>query len=108
MMLISIEKTTRLYLSSNLIWALLSALVAGFVTARVARRSPVAHGVALAVPFLLLSLYNLNKGLGGRHTFFVVAFNLFVPLAFIWGAYLAGQRRPATSSNPAVTRPSEV
>ncbi len=97
----SFDTPTRVYLSSNLIWTVLSALLAGFVTGRVARRSPVAHGIALAIPFLLLSLYNLNKGLGGRHTFFVVAMNLFVPLAFVWGAYLTGQQRTGRSGIPA-------
>lgn len=98
----SFDTPTRLYLSCNLLWALGSALAAGYIAGEVARRKPVAHGAALAVPFLLLGLYNLNKGLGGRHTFFVVAFNLFVPLGFIWGAYLAGERSglPTTKLQP--------
>ncbi len=95
----SFDTPTRLYLSCNLLWALGSALVAGYTAGRVARRKPVAHGVALAIPFLLLGLYNLNKGVGGRHTFFVVAFNLLIPLGFIWGAYLAGRRGRRYSVN---------
>jgi hypothetical protein len=90
---LSFDTPTHTYLSANLVWALLSALAAGYTAARVAHRAAIQHGVALAVPFLALSLFNLNKGLGGRHTPFVVAFNTLVPLAFIWGAYLAGQRR---------------
>lgn len=91
----SFDTPTRLYLGANLTWAIVSALAGGYLTGRVARRSPVVHGVAAAIPFLLLGVFNLNKGLGGRHTPFVVAFNLLVPLAFIWGAWLSPARRRA-------------
>ncbi len=97
---LSFDTPTRLYLSCNLLWALASALVAGYATGRIARRHAVGHGVALAVPFLLLSLYNLNKGAGGQHTFFVIAINLLVPLGFIVGSFFAVRRHGAPRNRP--------
>jgi hypothetical protein len=95
----SFDTDTVPYLACVLVWAIAAALLSGFVAGRVAGHSPTAHGVALAVPFLLLSLWNLNKGLGNRHTPFVVSINLFVPLALIWGSHLAerGRRRRAVT-----------
>ena len=93
----SFDTPTHLYLSCNLLWAFLSALLAGFATGRVARRNPVAHGFALAVPFLVLSLFNLNKGLGGLHTLFVIGINVLVPVGFLLGSSLAGRRRGVAS-----------
>lgn len=90
---VSFDTPTRLYLASNCAWAVLSAGVAGYVTAAVARRSPLLHGLLLAVPFLALSLYNLNKGFGGRHTLFVLSINLLVPLSFLLGAWLWSRRQ---------------
>lgn len=88
----SFDTPTIPYLGFNLVWALLAALAGGYTAGRVAHRSPVTHGIVIACLFLLLSLYNLNKGVGGRHTGFVVAFNFLVPLAFIWGAWFVSQR----------------
>lgn len=98
----SFDTPTRLYLACNASWAFVSALAAGFAAGRVARRHPLAHGVALAVPFLLLSLFNLNKGFGGRHTLFVVCINILVPLGFILGAFFAENRRKTAELNRTV------
>ncbi len=91
----SFDTPTHLYLSCNLLWALVSALVAGYATGRVARRHAVAHGVGLAVPFLVLSVFNLNKGIGGRHTLYVIGINLLVPIGFVVGSFLAVRRHGA-------------
>lgn len=89
----SFDTPTAAYLGANLAWALLSATLAGYTAARVAHRKPIAHGLAVAVPFLLLIPFNLYKGLGGRHTPFVVSFNLLVPVAILLGAWFFSLRR---------------
>jgi hypothetical protein len=90
---LSFDTPTRGYLLSNLTWAVLSALVAGYTAARVARRSPMTHGLVLAVPFVAVALYNLNKGVGGRRTLFVLSYNTLVPLAVLAGAFLYSRVR---------------
>ena len=90
----SFDTPTPLYLTCNLLWTLLAAGLAGYTAARVAHRSPVLHGVLLAVPLLLLAAFNLQKGLGGQRTGFVLAINLLSPAACIFGAWLAPSRRP--------------
>jgi hypothetical protein len=89
----SFDTPTVPYLTANLLWAVLAALAGGYTAARVAHRAPVVHGVMTAIPFVLLSLFNLYKGLGGRRTAFVLGYNTLVPLAFILGAYLLSLRR---------------
>jgi hypothetical protein len=90
---LSFDTPTRPYLLCNLTWAVLSALLAGYTAARVARRSPMTHGIILAVPFVALAVYNLNKGVGGRRTWFVLAYNTLVPLAVLVGAFLYSRIR---------------
>lgn len=90
---LSFDTPTRPYLLSNLTWAVLSALLAGYIAARVAKRSPMAHGIVLALPFVALAIYNLNKGVGGRRTWFVLAYNTLVPLAVLVGAFLYSRVR---------------
>ena len=89
----SFDTPTPAYLTINLVWGLFSALLAGYTAARVAGRSPVLHGVAVAVPLLLLGLYNLHKGLGNRNTPYVLALNLLVPVCCVLGAALYHGRR---------------
>ena len=84
----SFDTPTPFYLTCNLLWALLAALLAGITAARVAKRSSLGHGVALAIVLLPLCLFNLNKGLGDRRTPFVLAINLLVPVFCILGASL--------------------
>ena len=84
----SFDTPTVPYLVANLVWAVLAALLAGYTAARVAHRSPVIHGVITAIPFFLLSVFNLSKGIGDRRTPFVLAYNLLVPLAVILGSGL--------------------
>lgn len=93
---LSFDTPTVPYLTSNLVWSVLAALLAGYTAARVARQAPIRHGLYLMVPFVLLSLYNLNKGLGGRRTAFVLAYNILVPLGVLFGAWLQSRLRPGT------------
>ena len=97
----SFDTPTPLYLSCNLVWGLIAAVLGGYTAAKVAHRSPVLHGIVVALPLLLLGLYNLHKGLGNRNTPFVLAFNLLVPVACVAGAWLrslpdAAARRAGT------------
>ena len=89
----SFDTPTPAYLTCNLVWGLLAAILGGYTAARVARRSPVLHGVAVALPLLFLAVYNLHKGLGNRNTPYVLAFNVLVPLCCIVGASLYRSRR---------------
>ena len=89
----SFDTPTPLYLSCNVIWGLVAAILGGYTTGKVARRSPVVHGVIAAIPLLLLGLYNLHKGLGDRNMPYVLAMNLLVPVAFVVGAWLATHNR---------------
>ncbi len=86
------------YAVADLVWAVLAALLAGYTAARVAHRSPVIHGVITAIPFFLLSAFNLSKGIGDRRTPFVLAYNLLVPLAVILGSGLYSGRKPQPSA----------
>lgn len=90
----SFDTPTPGYLLSNLVWTVFAAGVAGYMTGKVARHSPVAHGAALAIPFVLLAIFNMLKGLGGRRTPFVLGWNLLVPLFCIVGAWLYSKHRP--------------
>ncbi len=90
----SFDTPTTPYLTANLLWAVLAALLGGYTAARVAHRAPVIHGIVTAVPFVLLSLFNLYKGVGDRRTPFVLAYNILVPLAFVLGAAWYSRRRP--------------
>lgn len=85
---LSFDTPTTAYLTCNLVWAVLAALAGGYTAARVAGTSPLLHGLVTAVPLLILAAYNLNKGIGGRLTPFVVLYNVFVPLAVVAGAAL--------------------
>ena len=94
----SFDTPTVPYLTTNLLVAVIAALLGGYTAGRVARRSPVLHGIVVAIPFALLAIFNLNKGIGDRRTPFVLAYNLLVPLAFVLGAFLYSRlrvRRPA-------------
>ncbi len=89
----SFDTPTVPYLTANLLWAVLAALLGGYTAGRVAHRAPVIHGIITAIPFVLLSLFNLYKGVGDRRTPFVLAYNTLVPLAFLLGAFLYSRRR---------------
>ncbi|MGI4829365.1 MAG: hypothetical protein ACRYFU_14405 [Janthinobacterium lividum] len=91
----SFDTPTPTYLICNLGWGLVAAVLGGYTAARVARRLPVQHGIAVAVPLLVLGAYNIHKGLGNRNTPYVLAFNIFVPLCCILGAFLYSQRKGA-------------
>lgn len=88
----SFDTPTVPYLTSNLIWAIVSALVGGYTAGWVAKRAPVLHGLIAALPLIAIAAFNLNKGVGSRRTPFVLAFNVLVPLAMIAGAYLESRR----------------
>lgn len=90
----SFDTPTPGYLLCNLIWTVIAAGIAGYVTGMVARHSPVAHGAALAIPFVLLAIFNIIKGLGSRRTPFVLGWNVLVPLCCILGAWLYSKHRP--------------
>ena len=89
----SFDTPTTLYLTCNLVWAVLAASLGGYTAARVARRSPILHGLAVAFPLILLGAFNLYKGVGDRRTPFVLLLNSLVPLACLWGAFLYARLR---------------
>ena len=84
----SFDTPTPLFLSCYLVWALLAAAAGGYVAGRVARRKPIAHGLAIAVFLLPLVVLNLHKGLGNQRQTFVYALNLLTPVACIAGSAL--------------------
>ncbi len=88
----SFDTPTPGYLSCNLLWAMLAALAGGYTAAKVARRAFLAHGIAVAMPLLLLGLFNLHKGFGNRNTPYVLGMNLLVPLFCVAGAALFARR----------------
>ena len=90
----SFDTPTPLYLTCNFIWAVLAGGVAGFMAARVGRRSPILHGVGVAFPLILLSAFNFHKGVGSPNTPYVLLLNALVPIACLWGAFVAGKRYP--------------
>ena len=104
----SFDTPTVPYLASNLIWTLLAALAAGYLVARIAHRSPVLHGVAMALVLLPLCLFNLNKGIGSRRTLFVVALNLLVPALCIVGAWMYRQSGRGRRQGPGSTASSQA
>lgn len=82
----SFDTPTAGFLTSYLLWALLSAIAGGFVAGRVAHRNPVTHGLILAVLLLPLIVFNLHKGLGNQRDPFVYALNLLTPVAIVAGS----------------------
>lgn len=88
----SFDTPTIPYLTINLVWAIVSALLAGYTAGRVAHRAPVFHGFLAALPFLAIGMFNLAKGVGGRGTAFVIGYNTLVPIAFLLGAAEVARR----------------
>ncbi|HLI77651.1 MAG TPA: hypothetical protein VKV02_11940 [Acidobacteriaceae bacterium] len=97
----SFDTPTPLYLACNFLWAVIAGGLGGYTAGWVARRSPVAHGLAVAFPLILLGIFNLHKGLGGNHTTYVLLLNSFVPVFAVWGSFLAGKLQ---GSNRRVSR----
>ena len=95
----SFDTPTTLFLTSYLAWALLAAGAGGYLAGRVARRRPVAHGIAMAILLLPLVIFNLHKGAGNQHGVFVYSLNLLTPVACIVGSAL-NRRTPQLDSGP--------
>lgn len=86
------DHPTALFLTINLLFSFAAALVGGYVAALIAGHSPVAHGVALAVLMLVLAVINLEKGVGGEATVYVVLLNIGGPLCAVLGAWVRARR----------------
>ena len=80
------------YLLVALTYTFLSALIGGYVAARLAPTNPLLHGIALAVLMLPLMALNFKKGFGGQETWFVLARSAVTPLFAIAGAALDSSR----------------
>ena len=80
------------YLLVALAYTFLSALIGGYVTARLAPNAPLPHGVGTAVLMLPLMAMNLKKGYGGQETWFVLVRSAVTPLFAIVGAALDSRR----------------
>lgn len=86
------DTPTAGYLVSNLLYTFVSAVIGGYVAARIAHRSPVAHGLALAILMALLSIQSIIKGFGSQETWFVLARAAGAPLFAVVGAALDARR----------------
>jgi putative membrane protein (TIGR04086 family) len=82
---------TALYLALNVVYSLGAAVLGGWVAGRIARRSPVAHGVALGVLMLALSAYQLKHPAPGQPFAYLIVLLIACPLAAIAGAALNGR-----------------
>ena len=80
------------YLLVALAYTFLSALIGGYVTARLAPGAPLLHGIAMAVLMLPLMAMNLKKGYGGQETWFVLVRSAVTPLFAVAGAALDSAR----------------
>jgi hypothetical protein len=77
---------TPAYLTLNILYSLAAALLGGFVAAKIARRSPLAHGIALELIMLALSLVNFSTSAGGQPLGYRIFVVVALPLAAIAGA----------------------
>jgi hypothetical protein len=77
------------YLTLNVIYSLAAAVFGGWLTARLAGRSPIAHGIALAVVMLVLSAVSYLQSTGTQPIAYQVFLVLMPPVAAIAGAWLS-------------------
>jgi hypothetical protein len=81
------------YLVANVLYSLGAAELGGFVTAKIAQRSPIAHGIALALLMLLLSIVSYKNHPPGQPLWYQIFLIIAPPLVAIAGAALT--TRPA-------------
>jgi len=80
---------TPVYLGINVAYSLLAALLGGFIAAKIAGKSPLAHGIALAALMLVLSALSFKTSAGGQPFAYRIFLVIGPPLAAIAGAELA-------------------
>ena len=85
---------TPVYLTLNILYSIAAALLGGCVTAKIARRSPIVHGVALALIMLALSLVTFSTSAGGQPLGYRIFVVIALPLAAVAGSALTRQPRP--------------
>jgi putative membrane protein (TIGR04086 family) len=81
---------TPLYLTLNVLYCLAAALLGGLITAKIARRSPLAHGLALALLMFVLGVLSYTTHPPGQPLWYQIFLTIAPPLAAIAGA--AAQR----------------
>lgn len=84
------------YLTLNVIYSLAAALLGGWLAALVAGRSPVAHGIALAVVMLALSAVSYIHYSGTQPFAYQIFLIVAPPLAAVLGAWLCRPRYTAS------------
>jgi hypothetical protein len=82
---------TPVYLALNMAYSLAAAALGGWVAARIAGRSPVAHGVALAVLILALGALQFLHPAPGQSFAYLTFLTIAPPLAAVAGAAFYGR-----------------
>jgi len=84
---------TPLYLTLNVLYSLVAAVFGGWLTAKLARRAPIAHGIALALLMLVLNALSYKGGSAGwQPLWYRIFLTVGPPLAAIVGAALLRSR----------------
>jgi len=76
------------YLALNVIYSLAAAVFGGWIAALVAGRTPVAHGIALAVVMLILSAVSYIHYTANQPVAYQLFLTVAPPLAAVFGAWL--------------------
>jgi hypothetical protein len=79
---------TPVYLALNVVYSLGAAVLGGWVAGRIARRSPIGHGIALGVVMLAFSIFQLLHPAPGQPFAYLVFLSIAPPLAAVAGAAL--------------------
>ena len=79
---------TPVYLAVNLVYSLSAACFGGWLTARIAKRAPLLHGVALAISILAFGLFNLRNPAPGQSYAYQIFLDCSAPLSALAGAAL--------------------
>lgn len=82
---------TPVYLALNMAYSVAAAALGGWVTALIAKRSPIAHGVALAVLILVLSALQLLHPAPGQSLIYLGFLTIAPPIGAVAGAAFYGR-----------------
>jgi hypothetical protein len=82
---------TPVYLALNMAYSLAAAALGGWITARIAGRSPIAHGIALGAVILALSALQFLHPAPGQSFAYLIFLAIAPPLAAVAGAAFYGR-----------------
>ena len=82
------------YLAANLSASAIAALCGGFLTAAIAGRSPLAHGLALAVVIVLMSILSMKQAGASQPRWYQLTLATAMPALALTGAFIRAMLTP--------------